>query len=769
MATGSPKWAIMLHELLLALSGHASPLLSQKRKAEVVSQALSPSELALLSSIARFGTLHIQLLETTSNIAESHPSFVCQGVAKTVASVHLAEFRKNVLNVEREILQNDSSLVGAYNIVPLSSIVGLLTPWGSKLEFLDTLVRYMVSPTTGSDSKTKCGHASTILNGGSASGSQTIDWLRQKVQTGFPDIEKIALNLATVAESIWLRQLTAYVLYGRLPALGAEDFLIHQAYTSHGADMQAHRLIKDLAPSFISLDTANSVLFIGKSLNYVRELSKTLDPGICASSDDGTSLAPCHMRQLSSLKLPINSLSISRAIGAIRASLSQNTLQKLLPITNVTKILHIFLDFFLLKRGDFAIALITAADACLIARQTRLLVEATHKDAQRFGGMMMNEGEVAGVLARVWIMLAALQSDEESDGDEGLEFARGYFQLSIKKQSSLPVTSTFALPDGPFLAVKDTRSIFDDILLATPTSLHFTVPSPLDLFLTNAEVDAYSSVNSYLLAIRRAHIHLTELWKLNGLRRTPRTVCRPQVSLDELNRFKTQINRFDRRLRSTWAMIGSTSFFLAELGEYFQGEVVKCSSAEFFEWLRPSNTAVRPDSHISGDHADPSSSSNEGATRTLHSATTPRDPETLTIAHRAYISSLAHSLLLDDILYTKMLKALMTRIDHVKALVVRLCAVQEMTISGDSDSLGRYGREENELMTSLSEVRISISSDVKDLVKRLHDIDLERPSGRLQPTIPRLAEVGFTPWNGGGLYRLLMKLDIASLGRTDSG
>lgn len=58
------------------------------------------------------------------------------------------------------------------------------------------------------------------------SGAQIIDRLCKELQTGYSDIEDSAVNLVKVAEMAWLKQVSAWVLYGRLPSFGQDDFFI---------------------------------------------------------------------------------------------------------------------------------------------------------------------------------------------------------------------------------------------------------------------------------------------------------------------------------------------------------------------------------------------------------------------------------------------------------------------------------------------------------------------------------------------------------------
>jgi hypothetical protein len=198
----------MLHEILLSLSGHPSPLLTADHTSS--SSILSPSEKSLLSSVARLSDLHCKLLAHTNTISTKHSSSICQAVATAISSAHLKNFQRKVLEVENSILRKDAESVGAYNIVPLTYIVEKFSGWTRRMEWFLEVVEYMMK---GAGEK-KC------------SGAMIIDKLCNAVQTGFVDIEEAALSLVKAAETAWLKQVSAWILYGRLPSFGKEDFFV---------------------------------------------------------------------------------------------------------------------------------------------------------------------------------------------------------------------------------------------------------------------------------------------------------------------------------------------------------------------------------------------------------------------------------------------------------------------------------------------------------------------------------------------------------------
>lgn len=197
----------MLHEILLSLSGHPSPLLNSDTANTTPSLILSPPEKALLASVAHLTDLHCKLLVHTDEITSKHSSSICQAVALSTRSTHLAKFQQKVIEVENRILRKDSGSVSAYNVVPLTAIVGEFSDWTRRMEWLWEITQFMMKGCTG---------------------AQIIDKLCDSVQTGYSDIENAAMHLVKVAETAWLKQASAWILFGRLPLYGPKDFFIHR-------------------------------------------------------------------------------------------------------------------------------------------------------------------------------------------------------------------------------------------------------------------------------------------------------------------------------------------------------------------------------------------------------------------------------------------------------------------------------------------------------------------------------------------------------------
>ena len=762
----------MLHEILLALSGHPSPLLSPsigKHDGGVLHNYLSPAELALLQSLAKdLGEKHRKVRDRATAISSTHPSMICRAVATSVVSIHLERFQQRVLEVERDILEENPSIVGAYNIVPLSGLVGAFDGWTRKLEWLWSLVQF-IQPSDKIERD--------VTDQSPCTASRVMERLRESTFTGYPDIEEMSLELVKVAETTWLKQISAWVLYGRFPTLGGVDSFItrENVMDKRGALGYSYGIDPILIPSFVTKSTAISILFIGRSLNHIRDRNSLTTDSLPKAISPDLALLSGHLGHLSSLTSPIASASLSAAIAAIRLSLSRNALQLLLPMTKVHELLRILRGFFLLERGEFALALLAAADERLSARQNRSLEKFGKKGIDDLSRVFIKEGEVSAVLARTWAALASQRSmldDDEEDVDADLDLARELLKLSIKSPKAESAESVEPRKAHGYLAADATT--FEDLLLPTPTELSIRVPSPLDLFLSSTDIDIYSNIHSYLLSIRRAHLRLSKLFTLSVLRRDHPSPKAPPHSnhharFEALAQMRQRADRRTKIMRPFWAAAGHAAFLLAEIGEYFQGEVVKGSWEDFLAWLQPTAHDDDTSEPVSSLSLKASVSSIATAPSHLENTSTspyPHDPESLALAHRNFLFSLTHSLLLDDPPFTTKLKAFMTSIDHLFALMSRLNTVQQNldleTDVGVVDTFANYAVEERELHGDLRYFRSAITAGVEGLVQALRDIDNARASGpRFQGDVKFAQSDEFIPKSGGGLDRLLLKVDYA--------
>ncbi|KAI1326280.1 Spc97/Spc98 family protein, partial [Xylariaceae sp. FL0255] len=764
----------MLHEILLSLSGHPSPLLRNDHSDPTASVLIPPSERQILSTAAKLSDLHCKLRAASKQISQTHPSIICRAVFTAILSIHLSAFQRKILEVEEIILSKDAALVGAYNIVPLTAVIGEFSGWTRRLEWLWTLVQFLDAEKDGSPCQA----------------AQLIDKLRGELQTGYSDVAETAQSLLHVAETSWLKQTAAWVLYGHIPLVGESDFFISRDEESE----QGYKLNNHLLPSFLTQSTADSMLFIGLSINRARSRSSVdLDP------DSLNHLASQH-RELAKISYPINSAVFSRTITNIRSMLSRTVLLKLLPLEKVLEILTVLREFFLIGRGEFAMALTQEADAKIRSRWRRADNLAYEKRGA-LSTVVVKEGEVAAVLARTWAALGSMQG-QHSEEDETLELARELLRLNVIKSNQL-ATSTKG-PDGAPDIVLDAiaSTPFQNLLFSVPVTLTLQIPSPLDLFLTHSDLQIYTSINSYLLSIRRAHLRLTDLWKITSLRRHHPPPPRAPYGNTKGGIARTRLLRDRWSLRSStmrgpWSTSSAAIFFLAETEAYLQVEVVEGLWSGFYSWLtddnkrrdqsRPStssNTISKPVTNFSNDKSvnDSNFPPNASSPSTSQPQPPPHDPQSLSVAHRQYLSALTRRLLLTCSSFTAPLYDLLVHIDHLIALVQRLqnvwTSLDLETDEGVVDAFANLETEERDVRAQLRGVERSVKEGVECVVDALRALSMDPGFAEEMEGVDVYGEVGegddvgewneeegqrkYRPRRVGGIERLLMKLDFGS-------
>ncbi|KAI1503834.1 Spc98 family-domain-containing protein [Biscogniauxia marginata] len=769
----------MLHEILLALSGHPSPLLKNDYSTPVSASILSPPERELLSTAGHLSDLHCKLLSYTAQISASHSSVICRAVSTAISSIHLGAFQRKVLAVEDSILRKDAALVGAYDIVPLTAVIGEFTGWTRRLEWLWDLVQFMFRE----DKDAPCQAA------------KLIDKLRSELQTGYADIRDTALSLVKVAETAWLKQVSAWVLYGRIPVLGDKDFFVRK----NEAGEQVYSIEPGLLPSFVTPSTAASMLFIGTSLNRVRTRGGT-DP-----SDASLGHLPSQLQELSRLTFPLNPAMFTRSITAIRLTLSRTVLQKLLPLAKVLEMLRVLRGFFLLGRGEFAMALTQQADEKIRSRWRRA-DNLAYQKRDGLGTVVVKEGEVAAVLARTWAALGSMQG-QHADEDEELELARDLLQLNFSKSQSIPPASG-NIDDGQRTASSIAPTPFRNLLFSVPVVLTLPILSPLDLFLSPSDLQTYTSVNSYLLSIHRAHLRLTDLWKITSLRRHHPPPPRPPYSGTRGGAAKTKLlrERWSVRssvMRSTWSTSSAAIFFLSETEAYLQVEIVEGLWDGFYSWLtgkdesvgqqqsRPSTSHNLPvthsPNHMQNDNHFPRTSKFSSSSQAHDQSPRPQshDPQTLATAHRLYLRTLVRRLLLTQQSFTDPLYNLLVHVDHLVALVHRLHGVWTSmdleTDEGVVDAFSNLDAEEAEVRAGIRDVEAKVKRGIEDVVGVLRNLSMDttflaalEDDGRGADddddddghgTVGAAGDVDaeegrYVPRRIGGVDRLLMKLDF---------
>lgn len=571
----------------------------------------------------------------------------------------------------------------------------------------------------------------------------------------------------------------------------------------------------NLLPSFVTPDTAASVLFIGMALNHVRARSR-VDTGLCEVGQLSS-----RLHELSGLQSPLDSAQLSRTVKSIRLALSESTLQRMLPLKKTVEMLQLLRDFFLLGRGEFAMALTHEADEKLRHRWRRAENLADEKDVS-LSKVTVTDGEVAAVLSRVWAVLLSKQG-QHADEDEQLEKARRLLRLQLSKlRANTPLGPGRGLTGAS--ADMLASSPFHNLLFSVPSSLSIQLPSPLDMVLSPSDLRLYSCVNAYLLAMRRAHIRLTDLWKATPLRRQyPAIRGAGEAAVILRQRWSARLSV----MRSAWTTASAAVFFLGETEAYLQTEVVAGLWDGFYAWLTGharaeahrrqnghpkasgSGTLVggcgwrdgeRKEGPVGDTTEDEELEEEEGendiwlrqidpgqhhptqqpsqTASAGKSSRPPHDPQALSTAHSLYLRTLICRLLLTQPTFTEPLYALLIHIDHLVSHMQRLqsifTALDLETDAGVVDAFSDLDRDESEVKALLHGVESRVRRGIEAVVAALRALEADDDFMALWEGEDFLGEedqdelggvgdsLGYVPARVGGIDRLLMKLDFGS-------
>jgi Gamma tubulin complex component N-terminal/Gamma tubulin complex component C-terminal len=487
----------MLHELLLVLSAHDSSIFkpwppppSQPTTILLDSTFtnIHPSERAALNSLAHLSFLHKDLLSATSHLTHSHASIVIRAILSSVRDT-LNTFQRRLEDIERMILTRDDSVVGAYDIVPLARITTLLGEWDRIMGYLHKFVMGVKIESTG---------------------AHVLERLHRDIHSGYPDIAALVEKLLVAGEEAWLRQVSSWVLYGRIPQLGQSDFFIHAANDGKISALDENAFVVDwtLWPVHLPRETASSILFIGRALARIQMQSSTYRPSTTHQT------LKTHLSHLNSLTFPLHPVDLNKAITAIRLSLSSSVLSTLLPLDTIITLVKRFRQDFLLGHGSLMLTLLTTAEEYLVRRNDR-------------DGGTIKDSEVNALLTKSFAIISRLEASEADEEDPSRQKYEHALKLGLVK------------------APAKTESVtFDEFLLSGErVQLRYEIQWPLDLFLSRADVETYNRIFLFLLAVKRTQGRLTSLWPGRNV---------PFVG------------------RGTWSAIHYALFFINSLWNYFQ-------------------------------------------------------------------------------------------------------------------------------------------------------------------------------------------------------
>lgn len=174
---------------------------------------------------------------------------------------------------------------------------------------------------------------------------------------------------------------------------------------------------------------------------------------------------------------------------------------------------------------------------------------------------------------------------------------------------------------------------FDDMLLGTQLKLTYTLPWPLDLFLTPAALTSYNSLFAFLSTIRKTHVRVLECWvSLSNAQRARRRWTGTGEGGTEGDREVRE-----RLLRCGWGCARTMNWFLEAVMEYVWCDVID------EEYARFKNQLKGPQSKDSHPPSTPDAQAGRDPAVTGH-----LDFNTLRFLHNVYLNHLLNNTLISQ-------------------------------------------------------------------------------------------------------------------------
>ncbi|KAF9486445.1 gamma-tubulin ring complex protein [Pholiota conissans] len=348
-----------------------------------------------------------------------------------------------------------------------------------------------------------------------------IDLLVARSKTGVYRVADIINRISVAVQRVWRTQLTAFLVHGSLAAvdpLADEDL----------------KLTVGAVPSCVSAQSSESIAYIGRAIATVKKVrwQKQLP----------RDLATEHTTLLEGA-LPQQQHAFDLVIAQIRTNVGEWLWLNVLTKKDVDDAVDSLANYFLVRNGEFSLSLIREIERMKISRLTSRPGTAS----------MIREQDL-----NLAILRASLGTTAQHDP-----------YLSKLR---------FVLPDGPLRPLlpsltSDSSSqstLFDTVLLGTPLLLSYNLSWPLDLFLDRADLTVYSSIFSFLSALRKTHTNVHTCWtSLSNSQRARRR----WTGLSEGGTTEDQDVRV-QMLRCGWGVVRDMGWFLDTILGYVMMDVI---------------------------------------------------------------------------------------------------------------------------------------------------------------------------------------------------
>ena len=239
-------------------------------------------------------------------------------------------------------------------------------------------------------------------------------------------------------------------------------------------------------------------------------------------------------------------------------------------------------------------------------------------------------------------------------------------------------------------------SIFDTQLLGTTLSLSYNLSWPLDLFLDRADLSIYSTIFSFLSALRKTHTRVHTCWTSlsNAQRARRRWTGFGEGGTAEDLEVRT------RMLRCGWGVVRDMNWFLDTVLGYVMMDVVDVEFRKLKEMLdRQSGAGATVKGLVSNSSSQPGSTSH-------------LDFTTLRTIHTHYLGRLLDGCLLTNPTLTSTLRSILDNCERFVANVERwggdvlpALLFEGSLRSGGEEEVGTMVKERWAVVAEIDEVR----------------------------------------------------------------
>ncbi|KAF9535687.1 Spc98 family-domain-containing protein [Crepidotus variabilis] len=544
----------MIAEVLLVLAGHSSSLFpTDYTLNSAIAPLLHPGEQQSLEALGLIAYRYRKIKSCCNKLSHSPSRYIC-ALCATLSHVMKDEYESLVIQTEVKVLKRDSELVASGAFVPLSAIRSIFSEWDAPLAALSALVDELEA-----DNDWKPG--------------PLIDLLVTRSKTGIHRIAQIMSKLSVAVQRVWRTQLTAFLVHGSLSAtdpLAGEDFSI----------------VFGAIPSCVSAQSRDSIGYIGRAVATVKAVKWQKQPP--------RELANDHTRMLEEV-LPEDQHAFDLVISEIRTNIGEWLWLNVLTKRDVDEAVDSLANYFLIRNGEFSLSLIREIERLKTSRLT-----SRHGTASMIRDQDLN--------------LALLRASLGTTAQHDPYLSRLRFVLPGGPVRPLLPSLTNDVPASTTSPANSlAASIFDTSLLGTTMSLTYSLSWPLDLFLDKADLAIYSSIFSFLSALRKTHTRIHTCWtSLSNAQRARRR----WTGLGE-GGMAEDLDVRAKMLRCGWGVVRDMGWFLDTLLGYVMMDVVDVEFRKMKDLL-DKQREVAEARKATGPQATPTTHLDFTTLRTIH-------------------------------------------------------------------------------------------------------------------------------------------------------